>query len=140
MVKVGIVGKGKWRITAADNENMRIAIFRLLDWYYETTGERPTVVSGHSPDEGADHHAESYARLYGPDPIIKPPKTFDWDGYRERNIEIAEAFDVGYCFSVYNPEEYCYHCHVYGHHPNGGCWTIRYAAKQLGKKVGLTIV
>ena len=60
-------------------------------------------------------------------------------GYRTRNIQVAETFNIGYCIVPYNPKAYCKHHKQYGHPSNGGCWTIKYAEK-LGKETHLVLI
>ena len=73
-------------------------------------------------------------------------KKHNWeDGYKPRNIEIAENSDEIYCITLTQlPESYkgmkfgnCYHCHTTSHIKSGGCWTVWYAKRKLHKHVGI---
>lgn len=68
-----------------------------------------------------------------------PSNHFWLHHFKPRNIQIAEALDVGYCVVPHNPNAFCKHHNLYGHPSNGGCWTIHYAMK-LGKEVELVVI
>lgn len=61
-------------------------------------------------------------------------------GYRSRNIQIAEAFDIGFCVVPFDLFKVCKHHNVLGHPSNGGCWTIKYAKDKLDKPVHLVVI
>lgn len=99
------------------------------------------LISGGCHLGGIDIWAEEEAdRLEIPKKIFRP-KVLAWDGYKARNIKIAEASDVVHCIVVKSlPSTYkgmrfkdCYHCHTNTHIKSGGCWTAKYAIK-LGKE------
>jgi len=77
-----------------------------------------------------------------------PPKVLSWEqGYKVRNLQIANRSDVVYCITVNKlPEEYtgmrfplCYHCGTKDHVKSGGCWTMKEAIK-LGKGGELRVI
>lgn len=63
-----------------------------------------------------------------------------YKGYRSRNIQIAVAFDLGYCVVPSDLNLYCKHHKTFGHPSNGGCWTILHGNEKLGKEVHLIVV
>lgn len=94
--------------------------------------EPDIIVSGGA--YGADKISEDIAKELNIKTDIYLPKTNDWDGYKERNILIAENCDKLYNFVIKDDKSYCYHHKRGGHIKSGGCWTENYA-KQLGKQV-----
>lgn len=54
------------------------------------------------------------------------------DGFKVRNIRIAEEADYIYCLTTKVKKERCYHCDA-DHERTGGCWTKGYAVATLGK-------
>ena len=100
-------------------------------------------VSGACHLGGIDIWAAEIARDLGRKLIEYPPETLHWEnGFRERNIRIAERSDIVHCIVVNQlPEsfagrrfEYCYHCHTSDHVKSGGCWTRKYCEHTLGKR------
>jgi len=141
MKTVGIVGvelkKLDGRVLAAKR-----AIMKIVE------DEKPTAISsGACHLGGIDDFAERAATYYGLEKTIFEPKTLSWsNGYKPRNLQIAEASDVVYCITVKTlPASYdgmrfklCYHCGTSDHIKSGGCWTVK-QAKKLGKR-GVIIV
>lgn len=93
------------------------------------------VVSGACPNGGADLWAIDEAKKAGIETLEFPPKFKRWepDGFKARNIQIAESCDKLVCF-VKPGDKYCHHCDVSDHFPNGGCWTAK-KARELGKEI-----
>ena len=60
------------------------------------------------------------------------PKTFDWPGYKARNIEIAEYADIVISIALPFTNKACYHCDKHTHDKTAGCWTMKYG-RTLGK-------
>lgn len=78
------------------------------------------IISGGA--KGVDTIAEDYARLHGIPVKIFYPETTSWEGYRARNIEIAEACSHMLCLRSITSKTY------------GSGWTADYA-DSLGKVV-----
>jgi hypothetical protein len=116
------------------------------------------LVSGHCPKGGIDIWAETFADENLVTKKIFSAEVNQWEdkvvflnpsgfqtikdkrkGYKSRNIQIAEACDVLYCLVPLDKEEYCVHCNKENHPTNGGCWTLRHAAK-LGKETHLVVI
>ena len=119
------------------------------------------LVSGHCPKGGIDIWAETFADENLVTKEIYLPEVNQWEdkvgtehregaamfqefahlkkGYKTRNIQIAEACDVLYCLVPLDKEKYCVHCNKEHHPTNGGCWTLRHAAK-LGKETHLVVI
>lgn len=139
---LGIVGVEEKKLTPETKEKAR-GIIRGLFADLGVTG----VSSGRCHLGGIDIVAEEEAARAGLEGFWYPPKSLDWsNGYKPRNIQIAEKSDAVVCLSVRVLPEgydgmrflYCYHCGTKDHIKSGGCWTTKYARK-LGKK-GWTIV
>lgn len=62
------------------------------------------------------------------------PRNQRWtpQGFKERNIKIAEQCDIIYSISTPTKTTRCYHCNA-DHQKTAGCWTRIYAEK-LGKE------
>jgi len=54
------------------------------------------------------------------------------DGFKVRNIKIAEEADYIYCITTKVKDRRCYHCDA-DHERTGGCWTKNYAVAVLDK-------
>lgn len=52
------------------------------------------VISGDSPKGGVDKWTEDCCKMYNYDFRAFPPATADWEGYRERNLQIAAKCDI----------------------------------------------
>ena len=137
---VGIVGSEARKFTDETERIARREIRRLIC-------HADVVVSGACPLGGIDEWAIEEAKRDGKRTIQHPPKVLRWyDGYRPRNLKIAEDSDEVYCITVRElPPSYrgmrfdfCYHCGTDEHVKSGGCWTTK-KARELGK-VGETIV
>lgn len=146
MPVIGIVGHEAAKFTAEGRRRARSLIAELL-----SDGE-VLLSSGHCHLGGVDIFAEEIARELGAfrEELIFPPKDLSWsDGYKPRNIQIAEASDVVHNIVVDRlPASYtgmrfsvCYHCikssrkssGIRSHIKSGGCWTAWYAKEALGK-------
>lgn len=140
-MKYGIVGSEEAKFTPETELLAREQIADLLN-----LGD--TVISGECHLGGIDIWAKEYALENGIAYVGFPPKTLYWsDGYKPRNIQIAEAADIVICITVKElPLGYegmrfglCYHCRTKDHVKSGGCWTVKYAKEKLNKS-GLVIV
>jgi len=62
------------------------------------------------------------------------------DGYKERNITIAEKADFVYSIATKQlKDEWCYHCLSTDHNRTAGCWTKNYAINKFNKD-GATVL
>lgn len=140
---IGIVGSEEVKFTDTGKVNAFYFLSEIID-----KPEVTKVVSGGCHLGGIDKWAILNAKEYKKEFEEFLPKTLNWiNGYKERNIKIAEASDIVYCITVNElPKEYtgmrfplCYHCKTKDHVKSGGCWTMKYAEK-LGKQGKLIIV
>ena len=140
-MKLGIVGSEAAKFTP---ETELLAKEQIADFL--NLGD--TVISGECHLGGIDIWAKEYAIENGIKYKGFPPKTLRWsDGYKPRNIQIAEASDYLVCITVKElPPGYagmkfplCYHCGTKDHVKSGGCWTVKYARK-LGKPGEIIVI
>lgn len=144
---LGIVGSEGAKFTPTSEKVARQAIRHLLTAVTEPVS---AVVSGACHLGGIDTWAIEEARTLGLPTREFPPRERNWSrGYRLRNIQIAQAADEVVCFTlrVLPPDwtgmrwDRCYHCPAGSddHVKSGGCWTVKFAREQLGKR-GVVIV
>ncbi len=140
-MKVGIVGHEAAKFTPLGELHARRVIRGLLQ-----PGDE--VISGRCHLGGIDIWAVEEAKKLGLHGREFPPRTLNWtDGYKPRNIKIAEHSDRMVCLVVDKyPEtytgmrfDYCYHCHTKEHIKSGGCWTGKYA-KAMGKQFEVIVI
>jgi hypothetical protein len=133
-MRLGIVGSEKAKFTPATEAKARALIRSLL-----SPGD--IVVSGACHLGGIDIWAVEEARAMGCGVVEFPPATRNWtDGYKPRNLKIAEYSDEVVCITVKElPEGYtgmkfqlCYHCGTNAHVKSGGCYTVK-QARRMGK-------
>jgi hypothetical protein len=150
-MKVGIVGHGADKFTAAGRGRARDVIVEIL----RRAGPGTIIVSGHSPMGGIDLWTEELAEAHGLSLDIKAPRQQSWSGtyaYQARNRKIAAVADILYIVvaDTYPPGyrgrtfPLCYHCARHGadgrtHVKSGGCWT-GWQAKILGKDAHSIVV
>lgn len=119
-MRIGIVGAelSKWK---PEQQEKAMDIIRAL--LHNHNSDKDYLVSGHCPKGGVDIWAEDYAKSAGILMNIRLPKYNRWEpeGYKARNIEIAEYSDI---LHVISPKGVW----------NGGKWTGQYAEK-IGKDV-----
>lgn len=136
---VGIVGCEAAKFTPQTEKRARASIRELIR-------NAKLVVSGACHLGGVDIWAIEEAKKLGIPTKEFAPEKKHWEGYKARNIQIAEASDKVYCITVRKlPKTYkgmrfplCYHCGTTNHIKSGGCWTVKYA-KKIGKR-GMIIV
>jgi hypothetical protein len=144
-VKLGIVGSEEAKFTPHTRDRACAIIHALL-----RNLDVDLVVSGHSPLGGIDIWAIEVAEALGIETLEFPPKTHRWaDGYKPRNLQIAEHSDMVVCITVKTlPASYtgmqfhgCYHCQTppEDHVKSGGCWTMKQAAR-AGKAARLIVI
>ncbi len=140
---LGIVGSEEAKFTIDTRREAYKKITEVIDKYKPNK-----VVSGACHLGGIDVWAIDIAREKGIQTQDFPPKVLKWlEGYKPRNIEIAEESDVVICITLKElPFEYkgmrfmlCYHCGTNDHVKSGGCWTMRYA-KKIGKDTELIVI
>lgn len=134
-VAVGIVGHEAAKFTPAGERAARALIRALL-----TAPGVTKVVSGGCHLGGIDIWAEEAGRELELEVAVYKPARRTWEGgYKQRNLQIAEASDVVHCLVVDRlPETYagmrfaeCYHCHRSDHVKSGGCWTMHRARRGM---------
>ena len=145
-MKIGIVGSEEAKFTPETQAKAR-AYIRLLLSDPRVTG----AVSGECHLGGIDIWAREEAEALGVPFTPHPPATLNWsDGYKPRNLKIAQDSDVVVCITLKElPETYtsmrfpqgCYHCKTPPEHhiKSGGCWTMKQAEK-MGKKGYLKVI
>lgn len=130
-MKIAIVGAS--RLNNIEEKTARESCEILLKQVVREYGRNNTIlVSGGA--SGVDSIAEKTAYSLGLNCNIHKPISQNWDGYKARNLKIAQECDVIYCFPVKLRLEPCYHCGVHDHERSGGCWTVKQA--KILKKEG----
>lgn len=120
-MKIAIVGSSKIPHELTGDVIMKVS------W---VLNEEDILISGGA--DGVDSLSEAYADVNSIKTMICLPDTLKWEGYKKRNMLIAERCDKLYNIVIGNKDEYCYHHKTKGHYKSGGCWTQLYA-KSLGK-------
>lgn len=119
-MKIAIVGAEERKWNGYNIEDVKTQIAEILT-------KNSILISGHCPFGGVDIWAEDYAYEHKIKSEIYRPMNKRWEpnGYKERNIKIAESCDEIYVFSPADENG----------KPlwNGGMWTAIYA-KSLGKR------
>lgn len=144
---LGIVGSEGAKFTDATEATARAIIRQLID---NNLPELTRVVSGACHLGGIDVWAIEEAQRLGIPTTEYPPREHNWSrGYRLRNIQIAQAATEIVCITLRElPADWtgrrwdrCYHCAAGAddHVKSGGCWTVKFAREQLGKR-GVVIV
>lgn len=137
-MRIGIVGSEQKKFTIGTEEKAREMI-RILLRPLSFPGD--LVVSGGCHLGGVDIFAIDEANKMKLRTREYLPPTRNWEGYKFRNMLIAENSDVVYCITVKTLplgyvkrgfESYCYHCKTNEHIKSGGCWTVK-QARLLGK-------
>jgi hypothetical protein len=134
-MRIGIVGSEAAKFTPDTERQARAFIRALLE-------PGVVVISGACHLGGVDSFAIEEAKAAGLEFREHKPRVLSWeDGYKPRNIRIAEDSDRVVCITVDRlPPTYtgmrfplCYHCRTKDHVKSGGCWTVKYAQQVLGK-------
>lgn len=142
-MKLGIVGSEKAKFT----EKGRTRARRLIRSLVSEPGVE-MVISGACHLGGIDKWAVEIGKKSGVRVKEFKPAVQSWqEGYKARNLQIAEASDIVHCITVDRlPADYsgmrfalCYHCRKTDHVKSGGCWTMK-KARELGKKGILHII
>lgn len=142
-MKIGIVGSEGAKFTPVTEELAWNTIYALI-----SMPAVAGVISGECHLGGIDIWAKECADFLGVPFSGFPPKTHSWSGgYKERNIQIAEASDKVVCITLrVLPASFkgkwrfdkCYHCHA-DHVKSGGCWTVKYA-RSIGKQGEVIVI
>jgi len=134
LVKVAIVGSS--RLDEGERERARVIIKDILKEYKH----HDEIITGDA--NGIDELVRSFAYDCNCMTVIEA-KEQQWkpNGYRERNVKIAEEADRVYTIATKNIKGLkCYHCVVRDHDRTGGCWTRKYAIDELGKEGRLFVI
>ena len=125
-MKIAIVGSS--RLSETEEMDARKYSGLVLNQMIREYGmEEITFISGGA--KGVDSIAEEVAKELGLYTQIYHPAEQNWDGYKVRNIRVAEECDVLYCFPTKIKLVPCYHCEYKDHEKTAGCWTMNYANK-----------
>ena len=92
--------------------------------------------------KGVDEIAEFVAKCLDVERTIFKTEQHNWEGYKKRNMQIAQACDELYCITTtLKPKgKKCYHHDPsQDHTKTAGCWTMSEALK-LGKPAQLMVV
>jgi len=133
-MKIAIIGVDGLKLDDFEKKKAIQEIIKIISSY-----EKPIIISGACPKGGIDIIAEMIADENGLEKMIFPPKTNDWDGYKERNMIISQECDVLYCITVPKKEKFCYHCKSDTHNVSGACWAKKYA-ETLGKETHVIVL
>jgi len=140
-MKWGIVGSEAAKFTPQGEQRARAAIRQLLQ-----PGDE--VISGGCHLGGIDIWAAEIGRALGLSVTEFLPTYHTWPYYKERNIQIATACETCVCITVRQlPSTYsdltfdrCYHCQTDAHVKSGGCWTMKWAQRVLGRQTQLIVI
>lgn len=130
VIGVAFVGADSSKWDQRTETVVRLKIRNIMRYYMSAYPNAFIPISGHSPKGGVDIWAEEIAKELGLEMKIFAPNVFAWEvkeknGYKKRNIMIAEECDVLFVFSPSINGKVVW---------NGGLWTANYA-ENLGKKV-----
>ena len=140
---VGIVGSEEAKFTYEGRIAARTIILGIL-----SDPAVIEVVSGGCHLGGIDQWAAELGRERGLRVIEFLPDCLSWEnGYKPRNLRIADRSDVVHCITVDKLPlafegmrfDLCYHCGTKDHVKSGGCWTMKQAVKR-GKLGELHVV
>lgn len=133
-MKIGIVGSEGAKFTPVGEAEAKRRITSIV-------AGASGICSGECHLGGIDIWAHEAADAQGVLFQPFPPLKKTWEGYKARNIQIAEWSDLVICITVDTLppgfkeggwERFCYHCKTDKHIKSGGCWTMWHAQK-LGK-------
>lgn len=133
-MKIAIVGTSR-DLTPREYFNMKDKIKTLLRSYLKS---ETTIISGGA--KGVDILAENIARNKGFKTQIYETSMSNWEGYKVRNMQIAEDCDELYCLTLHTKERMCYHHTPHAdHEKTAGCWTMNHALR-LNKPCKLIVI
>ena len=132
-MKIAIVGSS--HLSEGEERTARQLSATILKSYVKNHGiENVILISGGA--KGVDTQAEDVAKGLGIKCKIFKPTEWNWDGYKVRNMAMAQECDILYCLPTKLKIEPCYHCNATDHERSGACWTMKHA-KSLKKEVHL---
>ncbi len=132
-MKVAIIGTSKKMSMSQLRETIDICFEVLQDHGVE-------LISGGA--EGVDGIAEFIAKCLDVKTTVFKPEQSNWEGYKKRNIQIAQTCDELYCITtaLRENEPKCYHHKPpQDHTKTAGCWTRNEAIK-LKKPTDLMVL
>ncbi len=131
-MKIAIVGSS--HLSGEEETDTRKYCKLILDSVIKECGTSDiTFISGGA--SGVDMIAETTSKELGLKTIIHKPLENNWEnGYKPRNMIIAQECDTLYCLPTKVKLTPCYHCDEKTHEVTGGCWTAKHA-KSLKKEV-----
>lgn len=140
-IRLGIVGSEAAKFTPESEAKARAIIRQLI-------ANASEVVSGECHLGGIDIWAKEEAIAAGIPFKGFAPACLAWtNGYKPRNLEIAQRSDKVVCITIDKlPDGYdgmrfplCYHCKTDTHVKSGGCWTVLQALK-MGKQGEIIVI
>lgn len=139
VVKIAFVGSSeKWWMPYQRQEAIEF-ILKVLRSY-----PKVEIVSGGCPYGGVDIWTESIGYALGIPVTIFNPKMRNWDGYKNRNIKIAEYCDILYCIE---PEwesdmgaSKAFIWRGMKARRSGGIWTMNYARDVCDRQVHVEVI
>ncbi len=135
-MKIAIVGSS--HLSETEEMDARKICGYVLNKALEDRDNIPILVSGGA--KGVDSIAEDIANQLKIKTIIHKPLENNWEnGYKPRNMQIAQECNVLYCLPTGIKTTPCYHCGDVAfcpHEVTGGCWTMK-EAKKLKKDTHL---
>ncbi len=133
-MKIAIVGTSR-ELTSREYYHVKDKIKRLLASYMKS---ETIIISGGA--KGVDTIVENLARDKGFEVEVYMPSQRNWEGFKERNKDIAEDCDELYCLTLQTKERMCYHHRPHAdHEKTAGCYTMGLAEK-MNKPCKLIVV
>jgi len=132
-LNIAIVGTS--HLTTEDEKDKAL---NRIESIFNSYPDDTTYITGDA--EGIDKLVGTYGHNHTIIIIKATDKTWGGrQGYKQRNIRIAELADYVYSIATEIKKTRCYHCDTPDHERTGGCWTKRFAIDKLGKE-GETII
>ena len=125
-MRIAIVGASKPTFNE-ERDAQQFCGLMMNQWIKEF--DNLEIVSGGA--KGIDTVAVDTARGLGIKCKVFVPEVPNWEGYKARNLKIAEYCDQIYCLPASLKKTKCYHCNE-PHERSGGCWTAK-KVKEMGK-------
>src|SRR3990172_1245604 len=105
-MKIAIVGSS--HLSEGEERTARQVSSTILKNYLKQG--TVTLISGGA--KGVDTQAEDVAKQLGIECKIFKPAEQNWDGYKVRNLRIAQECDILYCLPTKLKTEPCYQCNT----------------------------